>query len=321
MNAATIQKLDEIREKLSEACKGKKKSKKKMESVDDLAEAGKRGQGGQLHIRAGYEAKETLCGVPKAKAIRGLFRVVTLADAKKETGEENWCHKCAKKAGIMEDITLGPATLAMLVEVRERLEDECIPCLEATPTGKVQKAIMDFMLTVKKGVPVPYTDLPSAVPGLRGVHYAKIEKAADTLGKKGLLKVGGGEPEPGDWIMREHLEEEDEDPEKIKSKAATTQAEWAKIFDKLKSKQVIYLSTESVMGLGRRAAGEYTKYLVGRKSKSKKPRWWTEAISLLPGDGSKVPSFAKFKLWKDKDGNISASHGDMAVTLKGMYVP
>lgn len=80
----------------------------------------------------------------------------------------------------------------------------------------------------------------------------------------------------------------------------------------------------AVMGGGRAGSGDYYPHKVGRRSKSKSPRWWTEAVSLEPADGSKVPkvpSFAKYKLWKRKGGDISMSHGDMAVMLKGIYAP
>jgi hypothetical protein len=99
-------------------------------------------------------------------------------------------------------------------------------------------------------------------------------------------------------------------------------AEWPRIFDNLKPGQIVYIAMTAVMGGGRASSGEYYPHKVGRRSKSKSPRWWSEAVSLEslePAVGSKAPSFAKYKLWKSKNGDISMSHGDMAVMLKGIY--
>ena len=107
----------------------------------------------------------------------------------------------------------------------------------------------------------------------------------------------------------------------ISDKASTNPAEWSHIFDSLKPGQIVYISMSAVMGMSRAESGDYHPHKVGRRSKAKRPQWWTEAIALEPADGRKVPSFAKYKLWKSKDGRISMSHGDMAVTLKGIYAP
>ena len=118
-------------------------------------------------------------------------------------------------------------------------------------------------------------------------------------------------------ITRHRLYEEGEDF----SSAAKTQPEMVKVFDKLKSKQSIWISSKSVMGMGPAASGGWMEFKVGRRSKAKKPRWWSEAVSLLPADGSKAHVMSKFKLWKSKEGdNISASQGDMGIMLKGIYV-
>lgn len=121
----------------------------------------------------------------------------------------------------------------------------------------------------------------------------------------------------------------------VAEKASTDPAEWSQIFDRLKPGQIVYIAMSSVMGSGRGAeSGNYYPHKVGRRSKSKKPRWWSEAVGLEPVDGSKVPDFAKYKLWKrassaDSRGfaegfapkDISMSHGDMAVFIKGIYAP
>ena len=107
----------------------------------------------------------------------------------------------------------------------------------------------------------------------------------------------------------------------IAAKASTDPAEWSAIFDRLRPGQIIYIAMTAVMGGGRASSGGYFPHKVGRRSKSKVPRWWTEAIGLEPADGSKAHSFAKYKLWKRKSGDISMSAGDMSVMLKGIYAP
>lgn len=52
MNAATLNKLEEIREKLSEACKSKKKNKK-MESLASFAEEDSREKGAEVLKKVG----------------------------------------------------------------------------------------------------------------------------------------------------------------------------------------------------------------------------------------------------------------------------
>lgn len=95
---------------------------------------------------------------------------------------------------------------------------------------------------------------------------------------------------------------------------------WAAIFDALKPGQTIYISATSAMGHGRTEGNAYMPHKVGRRSKAKRPGWWSEAISLEPASGKKVPTFAKYKLWKSKDGRVSMSHGDMAIFLHGLAV-
>lgn len=107
----------------------------------------------------------------------------------------------------------------------------------------------------------------------------------------------------------------------IAERASTDPVELSQIFDNLKPGQIIYIAMTAVMGGGRAGSGAYYPHKVGRRSKSKKPRWWSEAMGLEPVDGSKVPDFAKYKLWKRANGDISMSHGDMAVMLKGIYAP
>jgi len=58
----------------------------------------------------------------------------------------------------------------------------------AGPVGKAQKAIMDYV--AKAGGPVELTDM-SAHPSLRGVHFGQIQKAAEVLHKRGLIKFDG----------------------------------------------------------------------------------------------------------------------------------
>ena len=73
----------------------------------------------------------------------------------------------------------------------------------------------------------------------------------------------------------------------------------------------------AVMGMSRAESGAYVAHKVGRRSVAKRPQWWTEAISLLPADGSKANKFAQYKLWKRKAGGLSVSSGDMGAELHG----
>ena len=110
-------------------------------------------------------------------------------------------------------------------------------------------------------------------------------------------------------------------PSDIAARASRDPAEWPAIFDRLKPGQIVYLAITSVMGASRAESGAYVAHKVGRRSKARRPQWWVESISLLPADGSKPHPFAQYKLTKRKSGEISASSGDMAVFLEGMYAP
>lgn len=59
----------------------------------------------------------------------------------------------------------------------------------ANPSGKAQVAIMDYLKDPGSGK-VALTDI-AAHPSFRGVHFAKIQKAAEVLNKKGLIKFDG----------------------------------------------------------------------------------------------------------------------------------
>jgi hypothetical protein len=123
-------------------------------------------------------------------------------------------------------------------------------------------------------------------------------------------------------LDREIAETLSKDPASLAALASTDPGEWTAIFDRLKPGQIIYIAMTSVMGMGRADSGGYFPHKVGRRSKStKSTSWWSEAVSLDPADGSKAGSFAKYKLWKRKDGKISMSHGDMATMIKGIYAP
>ena len=105
-------------------------------------------------------------------------------------------------------------------------------------------------------------------------------------------------------------------------KAATTHAEMAILFDKLKPKQRIAVAMTSVMGSGQATDGKPHDWLVGRRSKSKK--YNTETIVLMPVDGSWKPNkYNAYKLYKRTrhgEVTVSAAHGDMGLFLKSISV-
>lgn len=103
--------------------------------------------------------------------------------------------------------------------------------------------------------------------------------------------------------------------------ASRSPNEWVQIFDRLKPGQIIYLAMTAVMGMNRAESGDYVAHKVGRRSVPKRPQWWTEAISLIPADGSKANKFSQYKLWKRKSGGLSVSSGDMAGEIQGIYAP
>jgi hypothetical protein len=111
----------------------------------------------------------------------------------------------------------------------------------------------------------------------------------------------------------------------VAERGSTDPAEWPQIFDSLKPGQTVYIAMTAVMGSGRGPeSGTYYPHKVGRRSVAKVPRWWSEAITLMPADGSKRSSFAGYKLWKGKgretgEPYVSMSSGDMGVTIKGIY--
>jgi hypothetical protein len=101
--------------------------------------------------------------------------------------------------------------------------------------------------------------------------------------------------------------------------------DYVAIFDSLRPGQTIEVALTSVMGMGSATDGTFREWKVGRKSRSKK--YNSEAITLMPMDGSKPNKFNAFRLWKrsrrdhrtgEEKPGISASHGDMGIMIKGI---
>lgn len=98
--------------------------------------------------------------------------------------------------------------------------------------------------------------------------------------------------------------------------------DWVSIFDRLKKGQKIQVAFKSIMGFGGRGDGDYHEWIVGRKSAGRRHNF--ERISLIPPDDPnyKPDKRRDIMLWKkpDWEGNmaVSASFGDMAVTLVGI---
>lgn len=100
--------------------------------------------------------------------------------------------------------------------------------------------------------------------------------------------------------------------------AAKTQPELRKIFDRLKPKQVIWVSYKAIMGsIGHQ---RWQPMTVGRRGRSKK--YNTTTVTLLhQGQTKPGPSGMQTKLMRRGDGDVSIALGDMGAELKGIYVP
>jgi hypothetical protein len=58
-------------------------------------------------------------------------------------------------------------------------------CEAGKAVGKVQNAIIHYLHRTQSGV-TPLTDMVR-YPTFRGIHFAKVEKAAEALAKKGMI--------------------------------------------------------------------------------------------------------------------------------------
>jgi hypothetical protein len=100
------------------------------------------------------------------------------------------------------------AIAKIVAELVERGEEELadeILSLGANPIGKPQKLIMDY-LGRPGGGSVDLTDM-SRHPSFRGIHFAKIQKAAEVLDKKGMIKFDGVKLSKADADIDAELEE------------------------------------------------------------------------------------------------------------------
>jgi hypothetical protein len=135
--------------------------------------------------------------------------------------------------------------------------------------------------------------------------------------EKAIEKAAAAEQKEHPWatkaqarqIAKDHLEGE---------------AVFVGVFDALKPKQVIEAALLSPMSSSRLLDGTFHRYVVGRRSSSKK--YGTTTIRITP-EGSKQ-KFTKHNALtltkrKSKEGGyrISAGQGNMALTLKGLRIP
>lgn len=114
------------------------------------------------------------------------------------------------------------------------------------------------------------------------------------------------------------LTEAEVDAEFARAHAVTDREKYAEVFDRLKSKQTVWVSYGAVMGT---ASKEFRPYTVGRRSHSKK--YNVTSITLLPPGQTKASKFRNFNrisLMKYKDGQVSIALGDMGASLLGMYL-
>lgn len=75
-----------------------------------------------------------------------------------------------------------------LAHSNPELRPHLLPLVAAgQPVGKAQQAIMDYLTRNDSG---DLTDIARA-PGLRGVHFERIQSAAEALAKKGLIGWDG----------------------------------------------------------------------------------------------------------------------------------
>jgi len=100
-----------------------------------------------------------------------------------------------------------------------------------------------------------------------------------------------------------------------KAHAVTSPEGLSKLFDRLKSKQVVWMAYSAVMGRGSK---EYRPYTVGRRSHSKK--YNVTSVRLMPGKGAKPSRGMKISLMRRSDGGVRVALGDMGATLVGIYV-
>jgi hypothetical protein len=106
------------------------------------------------------------------------------------------------------------------------------------------------------------------------------------------------------------------DADYAKQHAVTSNDEIIKIFDRLKSKDTLWMSFTGVMSM---RTDEFQEFRVGRKSQSKK--YGSTTISLMrPGQTKADPVHRRLALVKRK-GVVMLVFGDMWMHLRGIYKP
>lgn len=186
----------------------------------------------------------------------------------------------------------------------------------ALSEGKVADRIMELLRS--RGGSAAVADLAKDI---RGSHYASIERAAKHLVKQGKLTL---RQDPHEGMILTFSEAVCEPPEKIlseevdadyaKAHAATTPEELVRVFERLKSKQKVWMSYGAVMSMAGKA---YRPYVVGRRSRSKK--YDVTSITMLTA-GEKPGRYMKIKLRRHGEGSVGVALGDMGASLLGLYV-
>lgn len=94
--------------------------------------------------------------------------------------------------------------------------------------------------------------------------------------------------------------------------------EWVELFDSLKKGDNVKIAWTAVMGMSRAESGQLLDWTVHNVSKGN----GYQAITLLHQDKSKPTKHNAYRLWRrignDGEPYISASMGDMALTLKSL---
>jgi len=106
-------------------------------------------------------------------------------------------------------------------------------------------------------------------------------------------------------------------------RASRVAADVAGVFDRLRKGQKIEVAVKSVMGTSPRTSGEWSEWIVGRRSRSRKHG--VESVVLIPADdpGRRYDRRNAFRLVKRTDPRtgrvtVGAAQGDMGIALLGI---
>jgi len=149
-------------------------------------------------------------------------------------------------------------------------------------------------------------------------HGMRLPKGTLTVPTPGELTAKGKKPKRKRKAKAPAAPPREVSQSEAEAGAAKTESELHKVFDRLKPKQVIWVSYQSTMGgIGHQAWNPVT---VGRRGRSKK--YNTTTITLLyQGQKKPGPSGMQPKLMRRDGENVRIMLGDMAARLRGIYVP